>query len=545
MNDPIDPLDHAPAPALPLLPSGILPPAIALVRWMEAVTPSRVVVAAMPPLNGSLPDLLRLGGVEALETPMLPQPGFRWEGVGGGRLDAVETDQEAEPDLFHHGELPAAEPIWADDQGSLALLDLARLEDATSCLGVGHGAAWDQVLTALGAGVPPRVPPMLRQAQGDHLGAWNPLPIERDLVVSLGGIGKPWGVRDEQGRTFPAQVVEGVTGEEVLTSLRLGAFQCVTLEALEDPVEDSAWEVEPTVLDNGIVRAELDALGQVTRLCWDGVFAELTGPAVAPRIDGRLLGGTATVTVVESGPVRARVSVRRTAGEGTLLITYTLHAHEDCLRITASWTGEGDLALAHPTGHRGSRLIAAGELSRVALNQSRSVVTPPMEPLAGVRWAALGDAAGRGLAVVAGRPLVIEAEGGELRVLGSTGITYALAAARRRPGALNLGTLAQTLGLPGRRYTGGEPLTAPFRLGDPGGLVPLHARKPAGWNGELLLVDQSGARGKAFLQPLRKFTEAWRVDARGEPIARLTISKEGDGIDLDHGPHDVFIVRWK
>ena len=545
MNEPTDLPASSTPPALPRLPSGILPPAIAVVRWMEALRPATVRLEDLPSLNGSLPDLLRLGGVEAVEIPTLPEPGFRWEGVGGGRVDAQEPGAEADPDLFHHGELPAEEPRWADDQGALALLDLARLEDATSCLGVGSGAAWDQVLTALGAGVPPRVPPMLRQARGDFLGAWNPLPIERDLVVSLGGIGKPWGVRDHEGRTYPAQVVEGPTGEEVLTTLRLGAFQCVTLEALEDPVADAAWEVEPTVLDNGVVRAELDALGQVSRLCWDGVFAELTGPAVTPRIDGRILGGTAVVTVLEAGPVRARVSVRRTAAEGTLLITYTLHAHEDCLRVTASWTGEGDLALAHPTAHRGSRLIAAGELSRVAINQARSVVQPPMTPLAGVRWAALGDAAGRGLAVVAGRPLMIEAEGGELRILGSGGVTYALAAARRRPGALNLGTLAQTLTLPGRRYTGGEPLAPPFRLLESGGLVPLHARKPADWSGELLLVDQSGARGKAFLRPQGPVTEAWRVNAAGEPLSRLSLAKEKDGIELDHGPHDLLLVRWK
>ena len=542
MNDPTAP---AHPPALPLLPSGILPPAIAIVRWLEVMKPVTVALPHLPPLNGSLPDLLRLGGVEAVTTPILPQPGFRWEGVGGGRIDAIESDAMAEPDLLHHGELPSADPLWADDQGALALLDLARLEDATGCLGVGSGAAWEQVLAALGAGVPPRVPPMLRQARGEFLGAWNPLPIERDLVVSLGGIGKPWGVRDDQGRAYPAQVVEGATGEEVLTTLRLGAFQCVTLTPIEEPVADAAWEVEPTVLDNGVVRAELDSLGQVTRLCWDGVFAELSGPAVAPRVDGRLLGGTAVVTVQEAGPVRARLSVRRTATEGTLLVTYTLHAHEDCLRITASWTGAGDLSLSHPTAHRGSRLIAAGEMSRVALHQARSVVTEPMAPLAGVRWAALGDAAGRGLAVVAGRPLVVEADGGDLRVLGSSGVGYALAAAHRRAGALNLGALAASLALPGRRYTGGEPLPAPFRLAQPGGLVPLYARRPAGWSGELLLADQSGARGKVLLQPRPACREAWRVDASGEPLAKLSLTKEGDGIELDHGPHDLFIVRWK
>ena len=59
----------ASSPLLPLLPSGTLPPLAVLLRWLEDLRADHVdtvVTDALPPLNGSLPDVLRLGAIATL-----------------------------------------------------------------------------------------------------------------------------------------------------------------------------------------------------------------------------------------------------------------------------------------------------------------------------------------------------------------------------------------------------------------------------------------------------------------------------------------------
>lgn len=533
------------APLLPLLPSGTLPPVAVLLRWLEDLRADQldtVITDRLPPLNGSLPDVLRLGGISTILTAGQPAPHFRWEGLGGNRVTVTEAPLEADDlsDAFHHGELTPGPIAGGDDAGLLALVDLARLEDASSCLGMGDGASWNQVLTALDRSRTPRLPPLTaRSAVGAGLGAWNPLPFARQTLVTLHTETRPWAVRDQRGRIAPVQIA----GKHLLVSLPLEALEALHLEPFDEPVPDSAWEVDEKTIDNGIVRGEFDALGQLTRLCWNGVFAELAGPAAAPRLDGKPLGGTAEITVNESGPVRARIDVVRTTPQGTLRIAYVLHAHEDGLRIESSWNGSGDLVLEHPTAHRGCHLHVAGELCRSTLPQARSLTERIGAPISGVRWATLGDAAGRGIALIGHGPLTLSAEGGLLRVHGAR--HYALHAARRGEGDLNLGQLALALANDGRPTALEEPVPAPFRLAGLGGLVPLWARSPAGWAGEVVFADQAEARGRAWLYPRTAPTEAWRVDSAGNTLSKVQITREGDGLELDHLPGEVFVVRWR
>lgn len=542
------------APLLPLLPSGTLPPLAVLLRWLEDLRTDgvdTVVAESMPALNGSLPDVLHLGGIINLLASHQPADVFRWEGLGGNRVTVAELPPAADAviEAFHRGELPAAVARFADDTGLLSLIEVARLQDASSCLGIGEGAAWRQVLTALDRSRVPRFPQLTAQAIEDGaLGAWNPLPFARSLVVALPATSKPWSVVDNRGRRSPVQVIEGMDGPELLTCLELGALEAVTLRPFDEPVPDAAWEVEETVLDNGIVRAELDPLGQITRLCWNGVFAELAGPAVTPRVNGLPLGGSATINVLEAGPVRARVCVVRTTTAGLLKVTYTLHAHDDGLRVAIAWSpaeghADDDFEIDHPTAHRGCHLHLAGELCRSTLPQALSLTHPPAGPQGGVRWATLGDSAGRGLAIVAGRPIVLSAAGGVLRVHGAP-TSYALYAATRGE-HLSLGQASVALSTPGRATALEQAVPAPFRLAELGGLVPLWARCPIGWAGEVLFSEQSQARGRGFLFPATKPTEAWRVDAAGNGLTKIGLTREGDGLELDHLPGEILIVRWR
>ena len=542
------------APLLPLLPSGTLPPLAVLLRWLEDLRTDQVhtiVTEIIPPLNGSLPDVLHLGGIATLLAADQPAAEFRWEGFGGNRIIVAEQPPAAESvvDALHRGDLPAGEARFADDSGLLSLVDMARFEDASACLGIGSGAAWHRVLAALDRSRAPRMPMLTaRVIEDGSLGAWNALPFARWLVVSLPSTSKPWALIDSHGRQSPVQIVEGLEGPELLTCLELGALEAVTLRAIDEPVADVQWEVEERVLDNGLVRAEFDTLGQVTRLCWRGVFAELAGPAVTPRLNGESLGGSATISVLEAGPVRARLCVVRSAAAGVLRITYTMHAHDDGLRVAVAWSPTADYADAelefdHPTAHRGCHLHLAGELSRSSLPQALSLTQPAMAPQGGVRWATLGDAAGRGLGVVAGRAIVVSASGGVLKVHGAP-TSYALYAAARHNG-LNLGQLALALATPGRATALEAPVMAPFHLADLGGLVPLWARRPAEWAGEVVFSEQRQSRGRAWLFPHARPQEAWRVDAAGHGLAKVNLTREGDGLEIDHLPGEILIIRWR
>jgi hypothetical protein len=542
--------------AVPLLSDGTLPPLVLLVRWLGEVRAAGVTgvrLAELPPGNGCLPDVLRLGGIThlELERPVLDVP-FRWEGCGGAQLLVAAAGAAVDGELpLHHGALPCRRRARGDEGLAIsALIDLARLEDANAVLGQGEGASWPHILAAAGVGHPPRLPPLAAHAasgDGSRLGTWNPLPFARQLVASLPmprGT-PPWAVCDGQGARHPVQVVEGPLGRELLTELTLDALACSRLTPVMDPVAGGHWEVSRTVLDNGRVRAEFDPLGQLVRLCCDSRFCALSGPALHPLLDGLPLAASATTTVLEEGPVRARVAVSRVGRQGALHLIYTLHAHEDVLRISASWDGSDELVLDHPTTHRGGLLHLGAEPARWSLPQSADLVQPGGAVQRGVRWAALGEEAGQYLALAAPRALALSAEAGHLRVHLERAASYALTTGDHGFAGRGLARTALALAVPGRSFTGEGDLAGAFRLGGSEQLVAWWASRPPGWGGELLLAESEGRRARAtlFLGPAAR--EAWRVDAGGATRDPLPATPEGDGFELDAGAHEIVIVRWR
>ena len=370
----------------------------------------------------------------------------------------------------------------------------------------------------------------------------NPLPLARHLVVSITTDLTPTAVIDHQGRRYPTQVHRDDYGPTLLVGLYLAAHESVELTPFDATSivatgADVQWEVDEKTIDNGRVRAELDARGQVARLCWDGVFADLTGPAVIPHIDGQLLqSGDAVITVMERGPVRAVIRCTRTATNGILELTYTLFAHGDGLAVSASWNGTGVLTLDHPTAHRTAQLYGAGLGARVRSEQPSTHND--------LRWAALDDAAGRGTALIAGQLIEVSAHDGVLRLHGDE-LDYALHHARRDPEAPSLGQLALMHGVPGRKTPSAH--AAPFHLAELGGLVPIDATVPEEWAGELVFSEQAGARGRAFIFPHAPVVprEAWRVDAAGTLLSTISLTREGDGLEVDYRANETFAVRWR
>lgn len=541
-------------PNLPLMPDGSLPPAMLLLRWLERHGGTRLAASSLPHGNHVLPDLLRLGGVSGLEMPGLPRPCLRWEGAGGARLlvRAPGDDTAEEDAVLHCGALPAMAGFAGWDAGPLmSLYELARLEDASAAVGAGEGAAWEGLLAAGRWADDASRPPVaaLTGRGGEGLGAWNPLALARTCLVALQPTGPraPWSLSDDRGARHPVQPSEGALGPTWLVQVPLGPLGGTTLTPHDEPATGAHWEVTTSVIDNGRVRLELDALGQIARLCWDGVFADLSGPACAPAVDGLPLSGEAAISVLEDGPVRARVAVRRDAAEGRLDLTYTLHAHEDHVRVSATWSGTSECWLDHATAQRSAELHLAIEGARWRVAQAASILEPPMEPTPGVRWASLADTAGKGLAIAAGRPVWVHANAGHLRVRAAPSAAWALAAPRRPRGGLSLGQLAEHLAVPGRSLPSGIDVPRPFQLAELGALVPLWVSCPTGWAGELLLAEQAGARTRAWLLPHGgpKGGECWKVDARGQRLAPCPTSPEGDGWQLDAAPGEVLLVRWR
>lgn len=540
-------------PAIPLMPDGTLPPTMLLLRWLGSQAATSARLDALPPGNHILPDVLRLGGIAELQVSAGAAPPCRWEGSGGGRVllrpDGVPPQDDAP---LHCGALPATASCGTADAGTLALCELARLEDASAAVGCGDGAIWDHLLARSGrtGGMPPGAAARSGRG-GEGLGAWNPLPLARPCLVALepSSVRAPWAVRDDGGALHPVQAAEGVLGPTWLVQLPLGPLGGTTLRPEDEPAPGAHWEVSPRLLDNGRVRAELDDLGQIVRLCWDGVFADLAGPACSAVIDGLPLAGPAEIAVLEDGPVRARLAVRRETPAGRLDLVYTLHAYEDALRIHASWSGTATCWCDHATAQRSALLHLAGEGARWSRPQAASAVDAAMPWTGGVRWASLADAAGRGLAVAAGRPLTLRACGGHLRIrVDGGGVAWALAAPRRASDTLSLGALAEHLAVPGRSLPAGTAVPRPFRLADQGSLVPLWAARPAGWDGELLLAEQAGARSRAWLLPggaLRTESACGKVDACGRMLAACPPSPEGDGWRIDAAPGELILVRWR
>lgn len=97
----------------------------------------------------------------------------------------------------------------------------------------------------------------------------------------------------------------------------------------------------------------------------------------------------------------------------------------------------------------------------------------------------------------------------------------------------------------GRSFSGSESIPAPFRLANLSGLCPIWSRLPPGWAGKIVFADQSEAQGRGYLYPRKQPTEAVRVDVFGNARTPAHLTREGDDLELDHGPYEAFIMRCR
>lgn len=536
---------------LPLMADGTLPPAPVLLRWLAGVARQgihQVRLDRLPPGNGSLPDLLADAGIERLSLlhPPFPQP-FRWQGWCGGQVVVGAGDQTTVVGL-HHGELPWSACSGPLDHAMSSAFDQARLDDAHALLvATAGGAAWDQLLAGFTAAAAApssdiqRASAPTANVTAGRLGAWNPLALARRTVVALPvpPDGVPAGLRDQRGARHAVQPIDGPGGRGLLTSLALGALEAVLFEPLDEAVPGSHWEVTPTVIDNGRVRAELDALGRVVRLCCDGRFVDWAGPALQAMVGDQPLSGTCTISVLESGPIRGRIVVTRSGGHGTLRLTYSLHAHEPVLRLSVAWDGDTDLRLECPTMVQAAPLEAGGELSGWSVPQHARADGGRMAAIAGLRWARLREADQRGLAVFGLQPMRVSAAAGRLSLHIARSASIALCESAWPNHAPGIAPLSLSLATPA--VAAGIAIAPRLRLvGD--GVIPWWLSRPDDWAGEVLLGQPHALRARCILHV--NAGEAVRMDGRGGATA-LRRTGDGDGFEVELGTGEVATVRWR
>ncbi len=335
-------------------------------------------------------------------------------------------------------------------------------------------------------GLPPWPPPQILQPT-----AWcaeNPLPWPRPVLVHL-----PAAAGSHHVSSAGVRVPLQATAQGSCALITLGAGERRIMTPSPEPLVRFGIEATARVLDNGRVRAEFDAAGRVERLCLDGDFT-----ALATVLGG--WGEEATCTVVEAGPVRARLAVAHPGG----IAIWELRLHEDILRLHGTF---GPVTLS---------------------GMARQPGTDPQVLVFGDRH--------RGLAVLSPSD-VTTGDGDKASTVMASELRFARP---RRPWqGLSLGQLARD-----RDEVAIIAAAAPpsHRLVDADEVVVVAADERDGWR-HLLLFEIAGSHARAVVYP-RTLTQAHVRQAPGEAWSEATLTRERDGIVVNLPPASMRQVRW-
>lgn len=490
-------------PLLPVSGDGLPPRPEALRSWAETLSPTAddVVVDPLPDRNGNLPDLLQACGVKGFSTAQrLPAHAGSWIGAGGSRIQV-----NGGGDAVWHGQIGDAIATTP----SAFVSDEGRIAAAAAVIGI--------------------------EASPDGAAlAWNPVALKRRCVVTFpAGDHHPWALRDPRtGARHPLQVCEGIDGPELLCSLPLAALEARTYEASDDPVPGGPpWEISEEILDNGLVRAEIDLYGRIDRLCFGGRFVDLEGPLLKPGSEDQTLETTpARIQVLEDGPVRARIQATIETTRGVVHLTYTLHALDPSLRVTVAWDGVPPQAwLDLSTRNLRRPHWRSNGYAAEALSTSSGMAT----------WLHCDDGLGGGLGIAGLHPLRLAVGRGACRVGVRPGLGFALC----DPHLVDPALLAETCLVRGIGTAGRITTPCQTTLVGLDGVTRPWARRCADGSGEILLVEQHGRRSRGWLRG--SGTRAWLCDLRGRPLRDLARTPEGDAWQIDLPAGGIACLRWR
>ncbi len=504
-------------PALPLLADGFPPDPGVLAQWLSGLPPeaTEVVIDPVPAISAHLPACLAAAGITHVVTSARAND-VRWFAPTGAQVAVNASTDTGKP---WRGDLPDAS--LASDAADPARSHETRLRQAAAAT-----AVWPD------GRVPAPIP--------GELVAWNPSPLARRAIVAFPAAAEgraPWGLRDPRtGARHPLQVIEGALGPEWLTSLPLEALEVATFTAEPDPVDGGApWDVSEEILDNGLVRVELDLYGNVNRLCFGGRFVPLAAPLLrAGRGKELLTVSPARCTVLETGPVRARLAITRELPGGVLHLIFTLHAFDPCLRVSVAW--DGDL---HDRWLDLSTAITGQPWQRSVGWMPDHIQDDGTRWHHGLAWARLDDGDGGGLTVSGSRPWSARSDGSALFLGAQAGFTLTLS----DPRLCDPSTVSERWGQPALAV-GPTPPEQPFRLVMPAGVSPLWLRRSQEGVWSVTLVEQRGRAARGWLFP-RPSDRAWLTDLRGRPHRACAQTPEHDGFQIDLAAGAIQILHWR
>ncbi len=265
---------------------------------------------------------------------------------------------------------------------------------------------------------------MTRSGPGQPLVLFNSLPRERDTLVRARIPRSEEEPLRVDGR--PVQVLAGDGAElEVLFPARVPplGFRSISLTEGEEEPQEGGLKVSGHVLENALLRAELDSNGDLSRLYDKRRGREVLSapmrlemlahaPAEWPawtipwdtvsRQPRETAGGGAQFRIVENGPWRAAVEVVRTLAGSTFRLVYRLSEAPwgDRLEVAASirWETPGTvLKVAFPLAAENKQAVYDLGLGTI----TRGTNHPKLHEVPAQRWAALLDRkSGAGAAIL-------------------------------------------------------------------------------------------------------------------------------------------------
>lgn len=416
------------------------------------------------------------------------------------------------------------------------------------------GSSIGLVYSQLGSELAERTAAALAAAAADLTQAdagamlFNPLPMARRAVVELPG----------------AKVI----------AVDLPALAAVPLPAV--PLTTTIVHATPARLASDRVQAEFDAYGRLSSLTVDGLGMRLVAPAglvlhydQPAHYDAWDIGhdaldnvlplplpiGHHAPTVVEAGPLRARLRTHQDLGDGShAVVDYVLDAVQPWLQVEVAveWRLHHRLLKYHlPTAWRG-RLARFGcpfgSVERPHLPgppADEAMWEVPMH-----RWMALGDGGGSGVAVVTAASYGVSVRDGDIGLSLLRGPTdpdpeadqgahrLCFALGRSGPGTA---AAAELLYTPPMLVPHGRTLAAAFAWDDLGSLLPSWVEPLA--DGLVLRAHETlGMSVEAKLRLTRPARSVELVDLLGGTLAALPCQADG-GYVVNAGPHQVVSVR--
>jgi alpha-mannosidase len=391
---------------------------------------------------------------------------------------------------------------------------------------------------------------------GSGVSVFNPLGFERELVVEV-----------------PSKK------KASLVLLRLKGLES---RLLDSKLEASAHPIDASTrhLDNGRLRADFDAQGNLKNLSVDGKALGLAAPCGlftyvdqphgfdAWEVDHQLLtlGNKATgplkLKVIREGALRARLQgVGRLGEKSRIRVDYVLEAGSPWLKIEIDidWRERHRLLKFHtPTGYAGKMARFGGPFGSIQRpQQSGTEREEAMWEVPGSRWAAVCEDSGEGLALVTEAKYGFSCRNGNLGLTllrsstdpdeqadqGRHLIRFALSTHRDKTEGCDLSTAAaaESLYSPLIFSKGQLGLSAPFELKETGSLTPSWVL-PSQKKGLILrLHETAGGSGKALLTLSAKYRSASLVDFLEKPLGRLKHLGNGS-FELPYLPYQIISV---